>query len=129
MADEVVGEAAAAVAAEGGAVVLLPNPEAELAEQGAPSPPTAPDYAGAVDAHGLRIDAIEQRIALIEADNLLLRADVEGRAPAGHEHPVDEDVRIISDELRALREEEVAPRRGRLPERGWLRRMLRGSNG
>ena len=127
MADEAIGEAATRTAAEGGAVVLIPNPEAEAAEQGE-NPPAAPPWAGLVEAHEARLATLEQRIELCEGTHTALQMGIDGRAMNGHEHPVDEDVRILADELRALREEEVAPRRGRI-QRGWLRRWLRGQNG
>ena len=130
MADEAIGDAAARTAAEGGAVVLIPNPEAEAAETGDGLPPIAetPAWAGMVEAHEVRLATLEQRIEGCEATHTTLQMGIDGRAPNGHEHPVDEDVRILADELRALREEEVAPRRGRI-QRGWLRRWLRGQNG
>lgn len=127
MADEAVGDAAAAVAEGGGAVVLIPNPEAEASEHNG-MVPEVPDYAGRVASHDIRLAELEQRIQLCEESHRVLQGDLDGRAYTAHDHPVDEDVRILADELRALREEEVAPRRGRLPQRGWLKRWLRGQD-
>ena len=133
MADEKIGEAAEAVAAEGGIVVLAPNPEAEAAErepepEPAPAPTLYPEVAACCphcDEHRRRIEMLEARLDEHADTDLALRADVDARALAAHEHQTDEDVRIVADELRALREEEVAPRRGRI-QRGWLRRIGRG---
>lgn len=149
MADQIIGEAAAAAAAEGGAVLLLPNPEAEEAEQEtatpAPEPaaaepvvvvvdappdpaPPQPDWSGQVEEHEQRLQRVEQRVSMGEMRSVEMRAMIEARALSAHDHPVDQDVRIIAEELRALSSEEVAPRRGGLfgMERGWLRRKLRG---
>jgi hypothetical protein len=128
VADEAIGEAAAATAAEGGAVLLIPNPEAEAAEHLNGAAPAIPPWAGMVEAHEARLVTLEQRIESCEATHTMMFDGLEGRALSAHEHPVDEDVRILADELRALRSEEVAPRRGRLPQRGWLRRWLRGEH-
>lgn len=140
MADEIIGEAAEATAAEGGAVILVPNPEAEAAEQGEqaetpaePIPAVTPEanWGGYIDAHEERIQALEARASAAERALVDVRANLEGFAPADHMHPVDEDIRIVADELRALREEEVAPRRPGplgIPRRGWLHRKLRGQS-
>lgn len=151
MADTIIGEAASAVAAEGGMVALLPNPEAEQAEErdeasppvsepepvpaptvvvveAPPEPVPQPDWAGQVQAHEERLQRVEQRLTLSELRAVEMRGMIDARALSAHDHPVDPDVRIIAEELRALASEEVAPRRGGLlgMERGWLRRKLRG---
>ena len=103
--------------------VVVPEPEPE------PEPaPVAvvPDYGGQVANHEDRLTMVEQRCQMMEANWVAMRGDLDGRAYAEHEHPVDEDLRIIADELKALRSEETEPRRG--PQRGWLRRWLHGGN-
>lgn len=128
MADQAIGEAAQATAAEGGIVVLAPNPEAEAEERGEAAPPQP--VVEPVSASLMDMDA---RIGQLEEANLMLAQQVrdlslalDGRAMVDHDHPADEDVQMLAEELRALREQEVAPRRGRMPSRGWLRRALRG---
>lgn len=123
MADEAIGEAATATAAEGGAVLLIPNPEAEAAESG--EAPSVDEHCAHCADHDVRITDMERRLndyAILHQD---LRTQLDSRALSEHEHAVDEDVRIVADELKALREEEVAPRRGVI-QRGWLRKLGRG---
>lgn len=158
MADQLIAEAAQAVAEEGGTVALTPDPAVEATENGgatgessgeprpkvapepepAPAPVVvmlAPEDRGMLDAHENRLGALEQRMAEIEMVRLpmyeseLIQANtlISGKADAGHDHAPDEDLRIIAEELRALREEEVAPDRARFGmRRGWLGRRLRG---
>jgi hypothetical protein len=127
MADEAIGEAAAATAAEGGIVLLAPNPEAEAAEQAEapPQPVVAPVSISWPD--------MDLRIAALEESNLMLAQQVrdlslalDSRAMVEHDHPADEDLQMLAEEFKAIRETETAPRRGKMPSRGWLRRAGRG---
>lgn len=116
------------------------GPGQEVAPEPAPEPVPvvvvlSPEDRGVLDAHENRIGALEQRFADIEtirmpayeAEIVRTQAMIAGKADSGHEHAPDEDLRIIAEELRALREEEVAPDRARFGmRRGWLGRRLRG---
>lgn len=128
MADKTIEEAAAATAQEGGAVILIPNAEAEAEEHAEEIPPVDPVslVSAAVEDHEHRIRTMEGRFEIVEAKLAQASVDLAGKADAGHEHPVDEDLRMLSEEFQAMREEEVAPRRSRFPSRGWLHRKLKG---
>lgn len=149
MADEAIGEAAAAVAEEGGAVLLIPNPEAERAETAEEAPPSdespvlttseLPSLDPVVEG---RLQAIEYELGVqgtrvVQLENALndqisstsafQQSHLADHVVPDHSHPDSEDTRIIAEELRAIQAEEVAPRRG--IQRGWLRRAGRGQRG
>lgn len=124
MADEAIGDAAEATAAEGGAVLLIPNPEAESSEHESTAIP--PDtHCSHCAEHETRILMLEQRLNDHTLLQDQLRTDIDSRALAQHDHPVNDDIRMVAEELRAINEEEVAPRRG-IVQRGWLMRAGRG---
>jgi hypothetical protein len=137
VADEKIGDAAQATAAEGGVIVLAPNAEAEAAERTGSDDngsvgtvkkvgtsavvPASDSYSGSVME---AIERIASRQNQLESDVASLIESQSRYAKSDHAHPNSASVQSLVDALDEMDREEQAPDR----RRWWQRRIGGGGN-
>lgn len=128
MADEKIGEAAEATAAEGGAVALVPNAEAEIREQTEAPPIPVSESASTTGADSSYSSALRELVQRQQTEIDGLKRDIaallerESRySKSDHGHPHDASVQSLIDALGEIDREEQAPERRR-----WWQRKLGG---